>query len=255
MSIPLRAKSVSKQFGGIAALTDVSIVAPPGLITGLIGQNGAGKTTLVNVIAQQIPADAGRVYAGERELTGLPPFRVPAAGVARTFQQLRLFPTLSVLDNVLLGFQQNPGEAIWRTLLQPRAISRQRRKYETRAYDILSSVGLEAHAAQPADTLSYGLQKLLSLARLMATEADILMLDEPTSGLSSDAIETIVAVVRRLKGQGKTVLLIEHDMEVVFELCDWIIVMDQGRVFCEGPPADIRANAGVRSIYSGSRVG
>jgi ABC-type branched-subunit amino acid transport system ATPase component len=253
-TLGLRVEDVSKRFGGLLALDRVSLHACPGQITSIIGQNGAGKTTLLNAITQLPPPDEGRIYAEGFELTGLPPHCVASHGVARTFQQLRIFTHLTALENVMLGFQHNPGEALWRLVARPRSIARKQRAHLDRARSILAELELLDVAEESAATLSYGMQKLLSLARLIATDANILMLDEPTSGLSPDAIERILTIVANLRGEGKTVVLVEHDMDVVFEVSDRIIVLDQGRLFAEGSPSEIRTNADVRAIYFGSRV-
>lgn len=251
---PLRIEGVSKRYGGLMALDDVSLEAKPGKVTSIIGQNGAGKTTLLNVICQMPPPDSGHVYAGTRELTGLPPSRIVAAGVARTFQQLRIFEKLSVLDNVMLALQDNPGEDIWRLVLTPGATRRADARHREQASAILERVALSTHAETIAGTLSYGHQKLLSLARVIACNTPVVMLDEPTSGLDSDMIARILEIVRELAAEGRTVVLIEHDMEVVFDISDWVIVLDQGRLFCQDTPERVRANEEVRAIYFGSRV-
>jgi ABC-type branched-subunit amino acid transport system ATPase component len=251
----LRVETVSKRFGGLTALDGVSIEAPPGRITSVIGQNGAGKTTLLNTITQLPPPDSGRVFAGDIELTRLPAFSIPSKGIVRTFQQLRIFARLSALDNVLLGFQHNRGEALTQLLINPVAIRRQHRNNVQRAREILADLKISETASMQAGALSYGLQKLLSLARAIATDASILMLDEPTSGLSPDFVDRILSIVNKMRERGRTVLLVEHDMDVVFDLSDWVVVLDQGKVFAQGAPAEIRSNADVRAIYFGSQVG
>jgi branched-chain amino acid transport system ATP-binding protein len=254
MSVALRVENVSKHFGGLAALDGVSLEALPGQITSIIGQNGAGKTTLLNTITQLPAPDTGRVFAGEVELTGMPPHTIPSKGVVRTFQQLRIFTRLSALDNVLLAFQHNRGERVINLLTAAMAVRRQHRSHIERAHAILSELDLSSVANLEAGTLSYGLQKLLSLARAIATDAQILMLDEPTSGLSGDFIGSITKIVRRMRDRGRTVVLVEHDMDVVFDVSDRIIVLDHGKLFAQGEPAEIKANEDVRAIYFGSRV-
>ena len=254
MGVVLRVEKVSKRFGGLAALDDVSLEARPGEITSIIGQNGAGKTTLLNTITQLPPPDSGRVFAGDVELTGMAPHRIPAMGVVRTFQQLRIFTRLSVLDNVMLGFQQNIGEKLANLVVRPRATTAQRAGHMARARAILEELELAKFADEEAGNLSYGLQKLLSLARAIATDAQILMLDEPTSGLAGDFVQHILAIVKTMRKRGRTVVLVEHDMDVVFDISDRIVVLDHGKLFAHGIPAEIRRNAGVREIYFGSRV-
>lgn len=254
MDVVLRVEKVSKRFGGLTALDDVSLEARPGEITSIIGQNGAGKTTLLNTITQLPPPDSGRVFAGDVELTGMAPHRIPAMGIVRTFQQLRIFTRLSVLDNVMLGFQQNIGEKLANLVVRPRATTAQRAGHVARARAILEELELAKFADEEAGNLSYGLQKLLSLARAIATDAQILMLDEPTSGLAGDFVQRILAIVKTMRERGRTVVLVEHDMDVVFDISDRIVVLDHGKLFAHGIPAEIRRNAGVREIYFGSRV-
>jgi ABC-type branched-subunit amino acid transport system ATPase component len=254
MRTGLRVEGVSKRFGGLAALDSVSLEAWPGHITSIIGQNGAGKTTLLNAITQLPPPDTGRVFAGDVELTGLPAHAVPARGIVRTFQQLRIFTRMTTLDNVLLGFQHNKGEAVSSLFARPRAVRAQLAANIGKARAILTELDLAGVENEEAGNLSYGLQKLLSLARIIATDAQILMLDEPTSGLSFDYIGRILAIMKRLRDLGRTVVLVEHDMDIVFDISDRIIVLDQGKVFAQGAPKDIRANPNVRAIYFGSRM-
>jgi ABC-type branched-subunit amino acid transport system ATPase component len=254
MSAALRVENVSKRFGGLLALDNVSLEAMPGQITSVIGQNGAGKTTLLNMITQLPPPDSGRVFAGEFELTNMAPAQIAGKGIVRTFQQLRIFTRLSALDNVLIAFQRNRGESIWNLFARPLTVRQQHTAHRARAREILDELDLSSVADVEAGTLSYGLQKLLSLARGIATEAQILMLDEPTSGLSADFVDRILAIVRRMRAGGRTVVLVEHDMDVVFDVSDHIVVLDQGKVFAQGTRAEIRINKDVRAIYFGTRV-
>ena len=254
MAPHLVVQDVTKRFGGVTALNHLSLEVARERVTSVIGSNGAGKTTLLNVISQLTPPDEGRVLLGAIDLTTLSPARVVRHGIARTFQQLRIFRKLSVLDNVLLGFQENEGESLWRLFARPPAVLANRRLNRARAGAILDTLGLLEVAGTPAGGLSYGQQKLVSLARVIATDAMLLMLDEPTSGLPPELIALILTVVRKLVAQRKTVLLIEHDMDVVFDVSDRIIVLDEGRLLFEGPPDAVRRNAEVRALYFGTRV-
>ena len=251
MSVPLRIDGISKRFDGVQALKDVSFVAPAGKITGLVGQNGAGKTTLINVITRQLVPDAGEVHVGGRRITDLAPHQVADAGLARTFQQLRLFANLTCLQNVLLGMPKGRGESLLACLFVPSAVSRQEVADRDEARRILDAYGLGERAEDGAAQLSYGLQKLLSLARLAAARASVVLIDEPTSGLSGEGVERVVAAVASFRTENRTVLLVEHDMDVLFALSDHVVVMDQGQVLCQGAPAEIRSDARVREIYLG----
>jgi branched-chain amino acid transport system ATP-binding protein len=253
MQAGLRVEGVSKRFGGLAALDNVSLEARAGEITSIIGQNGAGKTTLLNAITQLPPPDSGRVFAGDAELTGLPPHAIPARGIVRTFQQLRIFARMTALENVLLGFQHNTGEALSSLFLRPFTVRKQHADNADQARKILAELDLAGIENEEAGSLSYGVQKLLSLARVIATDAQILMLDEPTSGLGADYIERILVIMKRLRALGRTVVLVEHDMDIVFDISDRIVVLDHGKLFASGAPDDIRSNADVRAIYFGAR--
>ncbi len=247
-------EGVTKRFGGVTALNRLTLDVQPARVTSVIGSNGAGKTTLLNVISRLVAADEGCVRLSGLDLTHLAPEEVVHRGVARTFQQLRIFQKLSVLDNVLLGFQENTSESLWRLFAEPRRVSRQQRAIRTRAEAILHTLRLGDLALSPAGALSYSHQKLVSLARVMATGARLLMLDEPTSGLPPELIELILTLVRTMTAEGKTILLIEHDMDVVFDVSDWIVVLDEGRRIFEGTADEVRHNPEVRALYFGTRV-
>lgn len=251
MTVPLRVDGISKSFGGVQALKDVSFVAPAGKITGLVGQNGAGKTTLINVITKQLTPDTGEVYVGTSPITQLPAHHMASAGLARTFQQLRLFANMTCLENVLLGLPSGRGESLAACLFTPGGVARQEAQDRATALSILEAYGLGDRAETGASELSYGLQKLLSLARLAAARAEIVLIDEPTSGLSGEAVERVASAVAHFRDQNKTVILVEHDMDVLFSLSDHVVVLDQGQVLCQGTPAEIRDNAQVREIYLG----
>lgn len=248
----LKVQSVSKRFGGLLALDDVSLSAEPGRVTGLIGQNGAGKTTLLDVIAQRTKADVGRVRVGDVELTGVGSFQA-SRWVARAFQQLRMFGSLSVIDNVIAAMPGNLGESLWREVAMPRRVSMQRREMRDRAHAILDDFRLSRHADSLCGTLSYGIQKMVSLARLRASSAPVLLIDEPTSGLAPDAIANILERIRALRDEGRVVVLVEHDMAVMFAASDHIVVLNQGKVLTSGTPQQIRENTQVRSVYFGER--
>jgi ABC-type branched-subunit amino acid transport system ATPase component len=223
----------------------------PGLITGLIGPNGAGKTTVFNLITGFLRADTGSIrYKGE-EIAGLPPYRVEARGVVRTFQHLRLWAKMSVLENVLVGCRTPVGENVLTLFLRPARVRAEEAAAHERALQVLEFFGLAARAQELAEDLAYPEQKLLSMARMLATEADVLLLDEPTSGLDTESLARIVPMVRRLVERGKTVLLIEHNMELIAQLSDEVVFLHQGSVIARGRAAEITRDPALTEIYFG----
>jgi len=247
----LRVDSLARSFGGIQAVDDCSFDVQPGLITGLIGPNGAGKTTVFNLITGFLSADFGSIRLQGREILGLSPHRVERLGVVRTFQHLRLWAKMSVLENVLLGCATPAGENVFSLFLRARAVRAEERRARERAMEVLRFFGLADRARELAEDLAYPEQKLLSMARIFATDAPVMLLDEPTSGLDSESLGRIVPMVRRLVDHGKTVLLIEHNMEVISELSDQVVFLHQGRVLAAGPPAAITRDPALTEIYFG----
>jgi ABC-type branched-subunit amino acid transport system ATPase component len=247
----LSIQGVSKAFGGIQAVQGCSFDVAPGLITGLIGPNGAGKTTVFNLITGFLRADTGSIrYKGE-EIAGLPPHRVEARGVVRTFQHLRLWAKMSVLENVLVGCRTPVGENVLTLFLRPARVRAEEAAARERALQVLEFFGLAARAQELAEDLAYPEQKLLSMARMLATEADVLLLDEPTSGLDTESLARIVPMVRRLVERGKTVLLIEHNMELIAQLSDEVVFLHQGSVIARGRAAEITRDPALTEIYFG----
>ena len=238
----LAATGISVRFGGFRALEDAAVRVRPGEIVGLIGPNGAGKTTMFNVVTGIVPEQAGEVTLGEHDLTDDPPHRIARAGLARTFQNLRLFPTLPVRENVALA-----------------ALSARRYRPQAPAVDVdvlLESSGLAGVAERPAATLDYGNQRRLELARAAALAPAYLLLDEPTSGMSDQESRAMVDHVRataRLVGAG--VLVIDHDLAFITRICDHVVVLAEGRVLAEGTPAEVRADPAVAEAYLGRRQG
>jgi len=245
-------EKVSKSFGGIHAVEECSFEVPPGLITGLIGPNGAGKTTVFNLITGFLRADGGSIrYKGE-ELLGLPPHQVEARGVVRTFQHLRLWGKMTVLENVLLGCRTPLGENVLTLFLRPGRVRVEEAAARERGMEVLRFFALEGRAHELAEDLAYPEQKLLSMARIFATDAEILLLDEPTSGLDTDSLQKIVPMVRRLVEHGKTVLLIEHNMELISHLSDEVVFLHQGRVMARGRAEQITRDPALTEIYFGA---
>src|SRR3954464_1766610 len=247
----LRLQALSKSFGGLKAVSDLSFDVKAGTITSLIGGNGAGKTTAFNLITGNIAPDAGQIYFRDARLDGLPPHKVASAGIARGFQELRLFNRLSARDNIEAAIPGQRGESLWRSLIGGRSLRDEAKAAEASSPPLWPDLSIEAHAEQLAERLSYGQQKLLSLGRLLAAQAELLLLDEPTSGLSPGMVEDFCARMRALTKAGKTILLIEHNVEIVMRLSDWIVVMHQGGKIAEGTPEEIRSNVTVMHTYLG----
>jgi ABC-type branched-subunit amino acid transport system ATPase component len=247
----LTLRGVSKAFGGIQAVADCSFEVAPTLITGLIGPNGAGKTTVFNLITGFLRADSGSIRFRGEELSGLAPHRVEARGVVRTFQHLRLWSKMTVLENVLLACPTPIGENVVSLFLRPGRVRIEETAALGRAMEVLAFFGLAARAHELAEDLAYPEQKLLSMARIFATDAEVLLLDEPTSGLDSESMIKIVPLVRRLVERGKTVLLIEHNMELISQLSDEVLFLHQGRVLARGKPEQITRDPALTEIYFG----
>jgi len=247
----LTVQGVSKAFGGIRAVEDCTFDVAPRLITGLIGPNGAGKTTVFNLITGFLRADGGSIrYKGE-ELLGRSPHEVETRGVVRTFQHLRLWGKMTVLENVLLGCRTPLGENVVSLFLRPRRVREEEAAARRRALEVLEFFGLAGRAHELAEDLAYPEQKLLSMARIFATDAEVLLLDEPTSGLDTESLGRIVPMVRRLIEHGKTVLLIEHNMELIAQLSDEVVFLHQGRVMARGRAEQITRDPALTEIYFG----
>ncbi len=256
LSTPLlRAQGIAKSFGGITALQNVSINIARGSIYGLIGPNGAGKTTFFNVLTGLYERDAGGI-----EFNGLThgaraaytPDAAVRAGIARTFQNIRLFANLSVLENVMIGRHARTRAGVWAAMLRLPSQRREEAAIEARARELLDFAGLTAHANTRAASLPYGLQRRLEIARALATDPHLLALDEPAAGMNAAETRELAELIRRVRAQGITVLLIEHDMKFVMALCDRILVLDYGLPIAEGTPAEVRANPAVIAAYLGA---
>ncbi len=255
MSEPyLAVAGVSKSFGGLQALNNCSFTAAKGQITCLVGPNGAGKTSIFNVITGFIRPDAGHVQFAGQSLDGLMSRRIVALGICRSFQNLRVFTELSVLDNVTVYLPSRTDENPFRPVLRPfrTAIERKRRRGD--AMVVLEEVGLAHRAADIVRNLSYGEQKLLCVARLLASGAELLLLDEPTSGLSAQALEGMIELVLRLKATGRSFLVVEHNTGIVQRLADCVVFLHQGHVMAQGDPAAIIADPKLGEIYFGGAV-
>jgi ABC-type branched-subunit amino acid transport system ATPase component len=234
----LYCKGISKSFGGVWALKNVSLRFPASGVIAIIGPNGAGKTSLVNVLTGFLKPDAGRFYLGNIEITNKVPYQIARLGIARTFQDMRLIREVPVMDNVLLATSPHRGDYLFRSILGG-STSRQEIANRERARETLRVVGLAEKAEQLAGHLSYGQQKLLTLACCLASNSSIMFFDEPIAGVYPAFASSILALMRQLKNDGKLILFIEHDMTSVRAVADTVIVMDQGNVVAEGPPHDV----------------
>jgi len=239
----LSTQDLSRSFGGLKAVDNVDFAISEGEIRAIIGPNGAGKTTFVSLVCGRIQPSSGRVFFEGRDISRMPAHRRVRAGIAYTFQITSIFPNLTVFDNVALAVQRH--------LLDEKA-SRPTHALQRQSMEALEKVGLDAHAGKRAKNLSYGHQRLLEVAMGLALRPRLLILDEPTQGLSDGEIEGFIGLVREISSSASTVLLIEHNMDVVMALAARITVMEQGRILAEGTPEEIRANEEVQRAYLGS---
>jgi ABC-type branched-subunit amino acid transport system ATPase component len=238
MSVLLRTEGVHKSYGGVQALDACTVQIEEGTVAGLIGPNGSGKTTLFNVITGYAKADAGEVYLSDRKITNAAPDKVFAYGIGRTFQLTRIFPSLTVMENMLVPSRST------------RVASR-----KAVAMELLEFVGIAGYHAAPAGTLSYGQRKLLELAYVLVGDPAIILLDEPAGGVNLSLVNNIADRIRQLNAAGKTFLIVEHNMEFVMGLCDQVTVLDSGAVVAAGPPDIVRTDRRVLDAYLGEDIG
>ena len=248
----LAVEDLAVEFGGVTALSGVSFVVRPGTITSLIGPNGAGKTTAFNAITGYLRSGRGRVTFGDEPLTGRRPCDIARRGVVRTFQKTSVFPTLSVLDNVLIGLHLRARSGLGAILLGRRGVRAEEARLRNEAEAIIAFVGLAPRRAATASSLPYGEQRLVELAVALGAQPRVLLLDEPGAGMTGGEKERLVELIRRVREQGVTVFLVEHDMRLVMGISDTVIVLNHGRVIAEGPPATIQAHPEVIRAYLGS---
>jgi branched-chain amino acid transport system ATP-binding protein len=250
----LDVRGVGKAFGGLRALTEVSFAVARGSIKAVIGPNGAGKTTLLNIIARLYEADTGQVWLEGRRIDRLPPHRIVRLGIARTFQNLRLFADMTVLENVMVGRYPRTRAGLAAALLRTRAQRAEERAIAERASSLLADVGLADHAHELAGSLPFGQQRLLEIARALAAEPVLLLLDEPAAGLNVEEASALGAFIRRVRLGGVTTLLVEHHMDLVMEISDEILVLNFGQTLAEGTPEAIRTDPRVIQAYLGDEA-
>lgn len=245
----LEGEGLSKRFGGIVAVSGVDIRIESGKITGLIGPNGAGKTTAFNLLTGFLQPNDGQVHYRGRSLRGLKPHQIVRAGVARSFQDLKLFTGLTVLENVLVALPDQRGDKLAYVYFAPWLVRAEERENLGRAMAILEFVGLDARAADLAADLSYAEEKLLVVARLLATGAEALLFDEPLSGLAPNALAKVMPIFKRLAQSGRTICIIEHNLDVIRELCDTVVFLDEGRKLAQGTPEQLMSDPELSERY------
>ena len=248
----LEVEDVRRAFGGVVAVNHVSFDVDQGQIKAIIGPNGAGKTTLFNVISGLLKSETGRVTFKRKHIGGLKPYQIAQAGVARTFQNLSLFLQISVLENVMVGQHCRTRREFAGCCLKTPGQRREERAIRDAAMARIDYVGLARCASRMAGALPFGQRRMVELARALATNPDLLLLDEPASGLNMSETDELGELIRKIRDSGTTVLLVEHDMSLVMDISDEILVLDNGAVIAEGPPAAIQNDPHVIAVYLGS---
>ncbi len=249
----LQVRKLTKRFGGLVALNALDMHIADSEILGVIGPNGAGKTTLFNTISGFFPPTSGAVIFNGREITGLRADQVAQTGISRTFQAANLFMNLSVLDNVFVGCHMRYDTRIWRRLFLTPAALKEERDLRERAEGIVRLMGLESVRNELAMNLPHGHQKILSICIALATGPKLLLLDEPVTGMNATEIKTMVGLIRRIRDDGITIAIVEHNMRTVVDLCDRLVVLNYGEKIAEGPPGEILENEQVVEAYLGEK--
>ncbi|HVI88936.1 MAG TPA: ABC transporter ATP-binding protein [Dongiaceae bacterium] len=247
----LEARSVSKSFGGVAAVDDVSFTIGTGEVVGLIGPNGAGKTTMFNLLAGSLQPSRGDILLQQHSLAGLPAYRRLALGLGRTFQIPRLFAEMTVVENLLTAAQHQSGERLLANWLRPGAVRREEAANLAKAMEMLKFLGLSPLARQPARVLSGGQRKLVELGRVLMADPRIILLDEPAAGVNPTLLEAIIDRLQEINRRGITLLIIEHNMDMIARLCSRVLVMANGRLLCAGTPEAVVADPRVIDAYLG----
>ena len=247
----LEVRSLSRSFGGLKAVNDVSFTVEQGAIKSVIGPNGAGKTTLFNLISGMLPCDSGMILQNGREITRLQPHRIAELGISRTFQTTKLFSRMTVVENVMVGRHIRTKAGFLSGVLSLPWTWKEEREIRDRSLELLDALGLADAAGQLASNLPFGRQRLLEIARALATEPSLLLLDEPAAGLNIYETREMADLVLKIRGWGITVVLVEHDMSLVMDISDQIVVLNYGRKVAEGESAEIQRNPEVIRIYLG----
>lgn len=250
----LRVRGVQKSFGGLMAVNSVTLDVSPGIITGLIGPNGAGKTTLFNLISGLYKSEAGTIHLKGERIDGLPPHEIFHKGISRTFQIARELKLMTVLENLMLVPIGQTGESLLLTWFRPQQVRKEEKEIKEKALEVLEFVNLIDLKDEYADSLSAGQKRLLELARTMMSDPKIILLDEPGAGVNPTLLKHLVGYLRQIvEDHGMTLFLIEHDMDLVMNTCDQVVVMNYGEILTEGPPEIIRRDPRVLEAYLGGQ--
>lgn len=247
----LRLKNICKNFGGLPALSQVSFSVPAGKLTALIGPNGAGKTTMINCLTGILAPTSGQIDFQNQSITGLPAYTISRMGISRTFQNLKIFPRLTVLENILTGLTGEGGHSMVMAMLRLPYLRHRERQLKLQAMEALDRFALVDKANWPAGVLAYGDKKRVELARATVNRPKLLLLDEPVAGLNAEETAAVAAQLRLLRSNGHTMLLVEHDMELVMEIADHVVVLDSGKCIATGTPAQVCKNPLVLEAYLG----
>ena len=250
----LKIDHLSVVFGGLHALDDISIYIDEGEFVGLIGPNGAGKSTFFNCVTGYVPPTEGSIAMNGKTFRNMSPAKVSREGISRTFQNIRIFPRMSVSENVCVPMHSRPNYSIFTAMLGLPVVKRSRAQVEERANDLLNMLGLLEYRDRQAGTLAYGLQRRLEIARALATSPKLLLLDEPAAGMNNDEVNELMALLREIKAKyDLTIILIEHDIDMVLQLCPRIYVLNLGKILTDGTPEEIQNDPRVISAYLGNR--